>query len=73
MSSEKHNYAMHNPTDKRLWPGDIIIAELTSACEGQFIQLCRTVVFGDPEAVLTEKYDILLHALDQSLGQDHHA
>ncbi len=69
MSSERHNYAMHNPTDKRLSCGDIIIAEITAACEGQFVQLCRTVVLGDPDSVLTEKYDMLLRALEASLKQ----
>ena len=69
MSSEKHNYAMHNPTDKRLSSGDIIIAEITAACEGQFVQLCRTVVLGEPGPVLTETYDMLLRALKESLKQ----
>jgi Xaa-Pro aminopeptidase len=69
MSSEKHNVAMHNPTDKRLSYGDIIIAEITAACEGQFVQLCRTVVLGEPLPVLTEKYDMLLRALKESLKQ----
>ena len=67
MSSEKHNIAMHNPTDKRLACGDIIIAEITAAREGQFVQLCRTVVLGEPGPVLTEKYDMLLRALRESL------
>jgi len=69
MSSEKHNYAMHNPTDKRLSNGDIVIAEITAACRGQFVQLCRTVVVGDPGPVLKEKYDMLLRALGESLSQ----
>jgi Xaa-Pro dipeptidase len=69
MSSGKHNYAMHNPTDRRLCKGDIVIAEITAACEGQFAQLCRTVVLGEPAPLLQEKYDMLLHALDQSMRQ----
>lgn len=69
ISTDKHNYAMHNPTDKRLTPGDIIIAEITAACEGQFVQLCRTVVLGDPGPVLREKYDMLGRALASSLAQ----
>lgn len=69
MSSEKQNFAMHSPTDKRLSPGDIVIAEITAAFEGQFIQLCKTVVLGRPDPVLAEKYDMLLQALDSSLGE----
>jgi Xaa-Pro aminopeptidase len=69
MGSGKHNYAMHAPTDRRLEPGDVVIGEITPACDGQFIQLCRTVFLGKPDAVITEKYDILVRALAQSLRQ----
>ena len=69
MSSGDHNYAMHAPTDRRLAPGDVVIGEITPACEGQFIQLCRTVFLGDPGPVLKEKYNILVRALGESLNQ----
>jgi Xaa-Pro aminopeptidase len=69
MSSGNHNYAMHAPTDRRLAPGDIVIGEITPACEGQFIQLCRTVFLGKPSSILTEKYNVLVHALEESLKQ----
>ncbi|OGP66264.1 MAG: hypothetical protein A2169_03830 [Deltaproteobacteria bacterium RBG_13_47_9] len=69
MSSGKHNYAMHSPTDRRLARGDIVIGEITPACEGQFIQLCRTVSLGKPSPVLVEKYDMLVHAMEASLKQ----
>jgi Xaa-Pro aminopeptidase len=69
MGSGNHNYAMHAPTDRRLALGDAVIGEITPACEGQFIQLCRTVFLGKPSSVLVEKYSILVHALDESLKQ----
>ena len=69
MGSGNHNYAMHAPTDRRLAPGDLVIAEITPACEGQFIQLCRTVFLGKSSPVLKEKYNILVRALDESLKQ----
>lgn len=69
MSSEKHNFAMHSPRDKRLTPGDIVIAEITAATAGQFVQLCRTVVLGRPDPVLSEKYDMLLEAHEASLRE----
>ncbi len=67
LSSGKHSYAMHLPTDKRLEKGGIILGEITPLCEGQFIQLCRTVVLGKPSPVLAEKYDMLLESLEQAL------
>ncbi len=69
LSSGKHNYAMHGPTDRRLAEGDLIIGEITSVCEGQFIQLCRTVFLGEPSPVLIEKYQMLLRAFEESLKQ----
>lgn len=69
MSSGKHNYEMHEPTERRLAEGDIIIGEFSPVYEGQFIQLCRTIVLGKPSPILIEKYNILIHALDESLKQ----
>jgi len=69
MGSGNHNYAMHAPTDRRLASGDLVIGEITPACEGQFIQLCRTVYLGKPSPVLKEKYNILVRALGESLKQ----
>ena len=66
MASGKHNNEMHEPTDRRLQEGDVIIGEITPAYEGQFIQLCRTVFLGEPSPILYEKYDILTRALDAS-------
>jgi len=67
LSSGKHNYAMHTPKDKRLEKGDIVLGEITPLCEGQFIQLCRTLVLGKPSPILIEKYDMLLESLGQAL------
>jgi Xaa-Pro dipeptidase len=67
MGSGKHNYEMHEPTDRRLSEGDIVIGEITSACEGQFIQLCRTIVLGKVSPILVEKYNMLVHSLEESV------
>ncbi len=69
MGSGNHNHAMHAPTDRRLAPGDVVIGEITPACHGQFIQLCRTVFLGKPSSGLMEKYGILVRALGESLKQ----
>ncbi len=69
MSSGKHNHEMHEPTDRRLQEGDTVIGEITPVCEGQFIQLCRTVFLGKASPTLQEKYNILVRALEESLKQ----
>lgn len=68
LSSERHNYAMHTPRDKKLSRGDIVIGEITPVFEGQFIQLCRTIVLGEPSTILVEKYQMLERALAKSLN-----
>jgi Xaa-Pro dipeptidase len=69
ISTGPHNYEMHEPTDRRIQKGDVIIGEITPVCEGQFMQLCRTVVLGNPAPILHEKYRMLLHAFAESLAQ----
>jgi Xaa-Pro aminopeptidase len=69
LSSGPHNYEMHEPTDRRLKKGDILIGEITPVCEGQFMQLCRTVTLGEPAPIVFEKYRMLLHAFAESLAQ----
>ncbi len=69
VGSGNHNSEMHEPTDRRLREGDIVIGEITPVYKGQFIQLCPTVVLGKPTPVLEEKYEILIRALKESLKQ----
>ncbi len=69
LSSGPHNEEMHEPTDRRLRPGDIIIGEITPVREGQFMQWCRTIILGKPNPVLVEKYDLLVRALEESLKE----
>lgn len=67
LSSGRHNSEMHEPTDRRLMEGDIVICEITPVYEGQFIQVCRTVALGKPDPILIEKYRLLIYALEESL------
>jgi Xaa-Pro dipeptidase len=69
MSSGSHNNELHEPGDRRLREGDIVIGEISPVCEGQFMQLCPTVVLGKPAPILLKKYNLLIHALQESLKQ----
>lgn len=62
VASGSHSHGMHAPTDRRLVPGDTVIVEITPVRDGQFVQLCRTVVLGEPATVLAERYALLLTA-----------
>ncbi len=69
ISSGRHNYSMHPASDKRLAPGDIVIGEISPVFEGQVVQICRTVVLGEPDPLLAEKYEMLVHALKEAIKQ----
>ncbi|MBI2087554.1 MAG: aminopeptidase P family protein [Deltaproteobacteria bacterium] len=67
VTASDHGHCTHPPQDRRIEPGDIIIAEITPACEGHFIQLCRTAVMGSASPLLREKFAILEEAMAKSL------
>ena len=66
--ANNHNQALHPPTDRVTQPGDIIIGEITPCIGGLFVQICRTMVLGQPTPMVHEKYTILKKAM--SLGMD---
>lgn len=69
VTASDHGHCTHPPADRRIQPGDVIIAEITPACEGHFIQLCRTAVVGAPSPLLSEKFAILEEAMEKSLDR----
>ena len=58
-----HNQALHPPTERVVQSGDIIIGEITPCIGGLFVQICRTLVLGEPAPVVREKYAILHTAM----------
>jgi len=63
-----HNQALHPPTDRVVQKGDIIIGEITPCIGGLFVQICRTMVLGEPAPAVREKYAILKKGM--RLGMD---
>ena len=61
--ANNHNQALHPATDRVVQPGDIIIGEITPCIGGLFVQICRTMVLGEPPPVVREKYAILKKAM----------
>jgi Xaa-Pro dipeptidase len=61
--AHSHNQALHPATDRIVQRGDIIIGEITPCIGGLFVQICRTLVLGEPSLVLSEKYAILRQAM----------
>ncbi len=61
--ANNHNQALHPPTDRIVQSGDIVIGEITPCIGGLFVQICRTMVLGEPAPVVNEKYAILKKAM----------
>ncbi|MGE5302191.1 MAG: M24 family metallopeptidase, partial [Alphaproteobacteria bacterium] len=57
--ANSRNQALHPPTDRVVQAGDIIIGEITPCVGGLFVQICRSMVLGQPPPVVREKYAIL--------------
>jgi Xaa-Pro dipeptidase len=66
--ANSHNQALHPPTDRTVENGDIIIGEITPCVGGLFVQICRTMVLGEPPPIVREKYGILERAMKLGLN-----
>lgn len=67
MSASQHNRSVHQPTSRILERGDVLLAEISPAVEGEFVQICRTVTIGAPSALQQEKFAMLDEGLRAGL------
>lgn len=67
VTASEHSHCAHPPSNRKLKEGDIIIAEITPALDGHFVQLCRTATLGTPAPLVREKFAILEEAMERSL------
>jgi Xaa-Pro aminopeptidase len=49
--------------------GDLLLCELSPSVEGQFTQICRTVSIGASTGETTEKYPLLVAAMNEGIAQ----
>jgi Xaa-Pro aminopeptidase len=68
LSASQHNLAVRAAGSRVLDVGDIILSEITPCIEGQFAQLCRTTIIGEPTALMREKYALLQQAMRAGQG-----
>ncbi len=69
LTASDHSHCAHPPQDRKIRPGDIIIAEITPALQSHFIQLCRTVVVGRASPLVREKFAILEEIMAKCLDK----
>lgn len=67
MTASPHNRAVQPSSGRKLEIGDIILAEMTPTYKGQLAQICRTVVVGPPSNVLSEKYALVVRAMQAGI------
>jgi Xaa-Pro dipeptidase len=67
MSASQHNLAVRAAGERVLDVGDIILSEITPCYRGQFSQICRTTVIGEPRPLVREKFAILQDAMSAGL------
>lgn len=63
MSASQHNLAVRAAGQRVLEDGDIILAEITPCYRGQFVQICRTAVIGEPRPIVADKFALLQDAM----------
>ena len=67
MTASPHNRAVQPSSGRKLEVGDIILAEMTPTYKGQLAQICRTVVVGPPSNILSEKYALVVRAMQAGI------
>ena len=68
MSALPHSHGVAASSGRPLARGDVLIAEFTPSYEGQFAQICRTVSIGAPSNVLSEKYALVVRAMEAGIA-----
>lgn len=68
MSSGLVGEPVRAPEGRRLVPGDTVLLEFSPSCEGQFTQLCRSVVLGKPTPRQRADYELLQGALSEAVA-----
>jgi Xaa-Pro aminopeptidase len=63
LSASQHNRAAHRPSDRQLGASDVLLGEITPAVEGEYVQICRTAVLGEPTALQRDTFALLDGAL----------
>ncbi|MBX5468213.1 MAG: M24 family metallopeptidase [Firmicutes bacterium] len=62
LSASQHNRAVRAPGRRVIERGDILLAEISPAYRGQFVQICRSVAVGRPQPAVQTAYACLARA-----------
>jgi Xaa-Pro dipeptidase len=68
LSASQHNRAAHRASNRILSEGDVLLGEVTPSVEGEYVQICRTAVFGSPTKRQFETFALLDRALRTAMA-----
>ena len=66
--AEAHPLAVQPSGERKLEKGDLILAEITPSYRGQFSQICRTAALGTPTDEQSEKYALVVRAMNNGIA-----
>ena len=67
-SGGKDVLGMTPPSERRIAAGDLVTTELTPALEGDFVQICRTLVVGKASDAQRRAFDVFRTALEAGIA-----
>jgi Xaa-Pro dipeptidase len=67
-SADRVGRRLRQPTERRLSEGDVVNVEVSPSVEGQFVQICRTVVVGQATTAQRREYALLAEAFAAGLA-----
>ncbi|MEN3279047.1 MAG: Xaa-Pro dipeptidase [Solirubrobacteraceae bacterium] len=67
-SADRVGRRLRQPTERRLSEGDVVNVEVSPSVEGQFVQICRTVVVGQATTAQRREYALLAAAFAAGLA-----
>ncbi|MEP9373486.1 Xaa-Pro peptidase family protein [Mesorhizobium sp. KR1-2] len=68
LSASQHNRAAHRTSERLLAAGDVLLGEITPSVDGEYVQICRTAVIGDPTQTQLAAFDLLDGALRSAMA-----
>jgi len=67
LSASQHNRAAHRASGRLLAAGDVLLGEITPSVDGEYVQICRTAVLGQPTDLQKRAFDLLDGALRKAM------
>lgn len=68
LSASQHNRAAHRASNRIFAAGDVLLGEVTPSVEGEYVQICRTAVFGEPTKLQQDTFALLDGALRRAMA-----